>query len=464
MGFDLGLGLVDVFGGFGGAAAADVGAGLGADAALTGGLDAAAFSAAPLAETAAPLAGGLGGDAALFAPEASAFAAPLDTSLLGGAGALGGAGFGGTGFGGAGIGSDLIGLGGGSSLAGDAGISSIPGLASASPVGLSQAGAADTLVAGAGPASTLQPVMPASQALESASSGGADLPGIMNDSAFQPATFDPSPTPSQTIQDMVNLDTGGPLSGGTGSGSAAGLSGADSGLSGGASSSGLSGTPVSTVSGGGAPPASGTLSTGSFSSPSSAAAGGGAGNVAPAAKAAGGIGGSGVGWKDAAFLGLAGAPLAATLFKGESPLPPQAGQLSALSQPLSNFATAELSAAQNNQVMPGQQAQLNSDRQTALNQWRQALYNQGVQNPESDSRWSQIVSMVDQQIAQEQQGMITANIQSALAAAGGASANLTNLANMQVQQDTAFTNALAEASRSLGTVGALTALNSGRGS
>ena len=177
---------------------------------------------------------------------------------------------------------------------------------------------------------------------------------------------------------------------------------------------------------------------------------------AGAAPAAGGgaFGGSGWGWK-AAGLGLAAAPLALTLAKGESPLPPQAGQAQTLANSNQAAASPFINSVISNSPTLSQAAQLNQQQQNYTNQWRQVLFNQGVQRPEADSRWPQIQATIQQDMQIRTQTMIQSNLQAALGFSGQASNNLLQLANLQVQQDTAFTNAIAGSTKALGTVAAL---------
>ncbi len=226
--------------------------------------------------------------------------------------------------------------------------------------------------------------------------------------------------------------------------------------------------------------------------PSAAPAGAGA-----AANGGGGaFGGSGWGWK-AAGLGLAAAPLALTLAKGTSSIPqqatdaavasPQQGAIAAQQQQIAaqqQANSAQAAAASQpfvNSVIANsptltQAAQLNQQQQNLTNQWRQVLFNQGVQRPEADSRWPQIQQQIQQQMQIQTQTMIQSNLQAALgfqgsantslgqssgslsAASGATSAasqNLLAIANLQVQQDTAYTNAISGATSALGKVAAL---------
>jgi hypothetical protein len=295
-------------------------------------------------------------------------------------------------------------------------------------------------VPGALPGGSVVPtggVTPASNEIQS-SAGGGDLLNLSGGDPLAPGDTIGSVPPTSTASsgDMLSpLSTGGNQSGDLSQGA------------------GLGAKSVPTT---GAPPAS-SFASNNFGSaapaggPSPAAAAGGA----PAAAKGAASGGGGFDWMKAATLGIGAAPLALTLAKGESPLPPQAGQLASANAGLQNFANTALTNVTNNTTNPAQSAQLSADRQGLVNQWRQALFNQGVQNPEADSRWPQIMAQIDQQIAQETQSFIQTNLQAALSASGQASTNLTNLANMQIAQDTSFTNAISNASRALGGVAAL---------
>lgn len=176
-------------------------------------------------------------------------------------------------------------------------------------------------------------------------------------------------------------------------------------------------------------------------STNAAAAGGGA-----AAKG----GGGGFDWWKAAGLGLAAAPLAITLARGEPSLPGQSQQAQGIDTGVGAAGQQLLQSAVSNTPMPGQQAYLTANRQQMINQMRQQLYNSGVQNPEADARWPSMVAQVDNAIAQEQQGFIDSNLKAALQATGQASQGLTNIAQQQVALDTAYQQAIAGASGSLG--------------
>lgn len=137
--------------------------------------------------------------------------------------------------------------------------------------------------------------------------------------------------------------------------------------------------------------------------------------------------------------GLAAAPLALALSRGEPSIPSQANPA---------IANATALAQQGANLNPSQNASLVQMRQNAINAARQALFNQGVQNPDADTRYSQMVANIDSQVTAASQTMIQQNIQNALAG----DSQLIQIASLQMQQDTAFTNTLVNATAAFGRV------------
>jgi hypothetical protein len=188
----------------------------------------------------------------------------------------------------------------------------------------------------------------------------------------------------------------------------------------------------------------------------------GAGGTAPG----GGVGGTisslvqgAGGWGNIAKWGLAGAPLALTLARGEAGLPSSAQQLQGQAGVLSQAGLTDLSNARAGILNAGQTAVLGQMRADLTNQWRQTLYNQGVKDITKDARWPQIEAVIDSQVTQQTATMIQQNITNALAETGQASQALIAIANMQMQADTAFTNNLVNATKSLGLMAALSGGN-----
>ena len=165
----------------------------------------------------------------------------------------------------------------------------------------------------------------------------------------------------------------------------------------------------------------------------------------------------GWGW-NAAALGLGAAPLALALGQGESPLPAQANQLQALANTTQGAAGPALQSVATNTPTVTQAAQLAQQQNQLTTQWKQALMNQGVQNPTADTRWPQIQAYIGQQMNIATQQMINTNIQTAMGFTGQTSQSLTSLMNAQIAQDTAYTNAISNASRGLASVATLGAM------
>jgi hypothetical protein len=166
-----------------------------------------------------------------------------------------------------------------------------------------------------------------------------------------------------------------------------------------------------------------------------------------------GLFGTGISGKDAALYGLAGAPLALALMRGEGGLPSQAGQATALDPALQQYAQGII--ASGGAPTQYQAAQIAQNSRNRLNQYRQILANQGVQDPQSDTRWAQFVALDQQQQMQEAAQFQQQNMSDALQAAGGAQSGLLAVAQMQAQQDAAYTQALTNAMGSAGRVLAL---------
>ena len=147
-----------------------------------------------------------------------------------------------------------------------------------------------------------------------------------------------------------------------------------------------------------------------------------------------------------------------TVAKGAAPVPQQAQQVQANSAPLTALANTDLSLVTNNQLTSSQAASIAQQQAQLTSQWRQVLMNQGVTNPEQDSRWPQIQALIDQQMTAATQSMIQTTLQTALGASNQANSNLLQVAQLQVQQDTNYTNAIANATKALGSTVAATTL------
>jgi hypothetical protein len=203
--------------------------------------------------------------------------------------------------------------------------------------------------------------------------------------------------------------------------------------------------------------AAGAVGDGGYGAESAALAGGNPtlGAAGPAATSAaggggffgqGGIAGTGISGGQALIAGAALAPLALALGRGEAQLPSSAQQAQSNAAVLSQFGQQNI----NGQLNAGQLASLQVMQQDLTNKWRQTLYNQGVTDLSKDSRWPQIQAQIDTQVTAATSQMITANISQALTALGSAGTQLNQIAAMQMQADSNFTNTLVNATKSLG--------------
>lgn len=157
----------------------------------------------------------------------------------------------------------------------------------------------------------------------------------------------------------------------------------------------------------------------------------------------GGIGGTNI---SPLTAGIAAAPLALALARGEAQLPSSAQQAQANAAVLSQYGQNNI----NGQLNAGQLATLQTMQQNLTTQWAQTLYNMGVTDPSKDTRWPQIQAMIDTQVTQQTATMIQNNITNALNALGAAGTQLNAIAQMQMTADQNFTNTLVNATKALG--------------
>lgn len=183
-------------------------------------------------------------------------------------------------------------------------------------------------------------------------------------------------------------------------------------------------------------------------------------------------------------LALPAGMLAYNLIKGPAPIPPQANQAitnagnfapGAVAQaeqnvPLFNATAAnDLNLANNFQISPAQAASLNQWKQDQYNQLIQQIANQGNTNPMSSSEWIQGKNQIDQQALAQQTQMINQLISTAFQASSAANAGVSTAGNieqqynsllmsaaqLQVQQDQNFQNAVGAALQSFGLIAGL---------
>jgi hypothetical protein len=176
--------------------------------------------------------------------------------------------------------------------------------------------------------------------------------------------------------------------------------------------------------------------------------------VAPAASAApSGILGTGItagqalsGIGPFASLGMLGY----NLMRGPQPLPAaeqQALQNVSPGSPVYQTAQRYMTEASTGQLQPGEIAQIQQYQQNATNQLFQQLANEGVTNPQGDSRFVQGQQAIYQNSQIMYQQFINAAVTNGLAAQGAVDQTLQSAAQMQVQNDQAFQQSLVGATQ-----------------
>lgn len=306
-------------------------------------------------------------------------------------------------------------------------------------------GAADAAAGGADLATALGAgdIATAADAATAATAAGDVAPAIGDALAFSP-TF---ATDALTLGPAAGGDFASLVPGDVSSGLDLGTTSA-----GGADLGPMVDTGTGTATPGGFAPTDAELS-GATTGTGSPASGGGAG------ASSGGGAASGEGsWTDTlksfanspwTRLAVGAAPLALALARGEPQLPSSAVAAQGNAAALSAFGNQQLQMGISGTLNAGQMAALAAMRQDLTNQFRQALYNQGVTNPGADTRWAQMEAQIDIQVTAQTQVMIQQNIQNGLSALGAAGAELNQIAQMQMQADTAFTTNLVNATKAL---------------
>lgn len=175
------------------------------------------------------------------------------------------------------------------------------------------------------------------------------------------------------------------------------------------------------------------------------------GAFTPASASSGGIGST---IKDTAIK--AALPLGALAYeaiKGPAQLPGAATALGpggSATAPLSALETQGATEATTGQLTPTQQANVLQYVQQSQNALLTQLAQQGVTDPKQDSRYVAGLQQIQQQALAMQQQYITAAISEATSAGGAASQNIATVANEQIQNDTAYQDALAQAFAAIG--------------
>ncbi len=149
-------------------------------------------------------------------------------------------------------------------------------------------------------------------------------------------------------------------------------------------------------------------------------------------------------------------PLAAAGFeaaKGPAKLPADAKNLQsggAATAPLLGIEQQQATEAQTGQLTPSQQANIEQYVQDQQNLILQQLAGEGVANPQQDSRYIGAMNDLQQKVLAMQNNYVQQAIGNATSAGGAASANISSAANMQIQNDKDFQDALAAAFGALG--------------
>lgn len=145
--------------------------------------------------------------------------------------------------------------------------------------------------------------------------------------------------------------------------------------------------------------------------------------------------------------------LAYDAIKGPAKLPSSAQALEAggaATAPLIALENQGATEASTGQLTAPQQANVLQYVQQSKDQLLQQLANEGVTNPKQDSRYIAGIQQIQQQALALQQQYITGAIQEATSAGGAASQNIATASQEQIQNDTAFQDALSQAFGALG--------------
>ena len=181
-----------------------------------------------------------------------------------------------------------------------------------------------------------------------------------------------------------------------------------------------------------------------------------------------GILGTGVSWGDALRFGgpLASlAMLGTTMARGPAPLPSAQQQqlnITGPGSPVFQVSQQYLAEAATGQLQPGETAQIEQYRQNANNQLYQQLANEGITDPRSDTRFIQGQQTIEQNAQIMYQGFINAAVTNGINALGPTTTALTNAAQLQMEQDQAYRQALASATQAFGVSAALSTIGGTR--
>jgi len=424
-------------------AAVDVGAAaLGETAAAAGAAGAADLGAGALGLGEAAAAGGVGGAEAAGLGATELGAAGLGTAGVAGLGDLGA--FAGLdlgslgGLGGAGGALDAAGAAAPTALeaAAPAASSALPAAgAVTSPLGALESGAGAVLDTAAGTSSLGSGALsfaPDFQAVGDAISAGIFDPVGANATAFAPSAEMTAPAFSSQVADALP-----------------GLNAANEAID--TAGAGFTSPDIASAAGT-------ALDTGTGSAAGSAAGGGAGGGTAGGGGGLGSTFGSVMsGLKTVAPL-VPLASLGATLIRGEPGLPQSEQQVQGAAGNMLATGQQNLTMAANQQITAPQAQQIDTWRQQQLNQLYQ-LYARAGRDPKTDTDYLQGVQQIENQAVAMKQQFIDQLIQTGLGETGQATSALQGAAQMQIQQDRDFQQAVSSAVGSFGLTAGLSGLN-----
>jgi hypothetical protein len=154
--------------------------------------------------------------------------------------------------------------------------------------------------------------------------------------------------------------------------------------------------------------------------------------------------------------------LGATFLKGPGSLPPQTKGALDLANQQASFGATQLTLANQGQILPAQQAQLDQNAQNAKNQLYQLYASRGI-DPNKSTDFIQASQQIDQQTLAARSAIIQQMITNGLNFETAASNVLTQAANQQVALDNNFRSSISSAMGSFGLMAALGSRGGGGG-
>src|SRR5215831_14190739 len=151
--------------------------------------------------------------------------------------------------------------------------------------------------------------------------------------------------------------------------------------------------------------------------------------------------------------------IGAQFLRGPGQLPPQERGAIDLANQQATFGATQLQLAQQGQILPAQQAQIDQWVQGQKNQLYQLYASRGI-DPHSSTDFAQASAQIDAQALAQRSAIIQTMIQNGLSFETAASNTLTGAAQQQVSLDNAFNQSMSSA---LSSFGMMAALSGGRG-